>query len=75
VQGFAFIFDETVSQFIRRDDLRIRIFPLLDAGIVINVLPVEVNIEDIHYKTDEKNRNITDDKLFRMNVSEFAVNR
>lgn len=76
VQGFAFIFDETSNQFIRRDDQRIRIFPLLDAGIVINVLPNEVKIEDIHYKTDEKNRRvITDDKLFSMNVSEFAVNR
>ena len=76
VQGFAFIFDDTSQQFIRRDDLRIRVFSLLDAGIVINVLSTEINIEDIHYKTDEKNRRvITDNKTFSMNVSEFAVNR
>jgi len=76
VQGFAFIFDETTSQFIRRDDIRIRIFSMLDAGIVINILPEEVNIEDVHYKIDEKNhRVISDDKLISMNVSEFALNR
>jgi len=76
VHGFAFIFDDTSQQFIRRDDMRIRLFSLIDAGIIINILSQDINIEDVHYKTNEKNhRIITDDKSFSMNVSEFALNR
>jgi hypothetical protein len=76
VKGYAFIFDEMSSQFIRHDELRTRVMTFVDAGMVINILPDEVNIEEIHYRTNEKNhRVITDDKLFTMNVSEFAINR
>jgi hypothetical protein len=76
VQGYAFIFDEPTSQFIRREDQRTRIFPLTDAGLVINVIPGDVTIADVLYKMNEQNqRVITDDKLFSINVDEFATNR
>ena len=76
VQGYAFVFDDYSKQFVRREDLRTRIFSFTDAGLVIYVLPGEAHIEDIQYVFDENNRRlITDRKTFSMNVSEFSVNR
>jgi len=49
---------------------------LIDAGLVINVLPEEVILEEIRYRRNEKNQCIiTDEKSFKMNVSEFGLNR
>ena len=76
VQGYAFVFDDGTKQFVRREGLRIRIFSLIDAGLVINILPSQVQVEDIRYKWDDENRRIiSDEKAFRMNISEFSLNR
>jgi hypothetical protein len=59
---------------VRREDIRTRIFLLTDAGLIINVLPKEVILEDVSYRVDEKNqRVITDGKTFKMNISEFTA--
>ena len=76
VSGYAFVFDQTVNEFVRRDDLRTRIFSLIDAGIDIGVLPRDAYLEDIrYYLDDERRRILTDQKTFKMNVSEFGINR
>jgi len=76
VRGYAFVFDESTNDFIRREELRTRVFSMIDAGIVINLLPGDVDMEQIRYGMDAKNRRvITDGKAFQMNVSEFALNR
>ena len=74
VQGYAFVYDNRISNFLKRDDLRTRIFSLVDANYVINVLPLETILEDIHYQVSANNqRMITDDKTFNMNISEFSA--
>ena len=76
VQGYAYVFDEGTKQFVRREELRTRIFSLIDASLVIQILPEEVCIEDLQYVWDDNNRRlITDRKTFSMNISEFSVNR
>ena len=76
VQGYSFVFDDVSKQFVRRDDLRTRIVSLIDAGLVIHILPDEVRLEDIQYVWDENNRRIiTDQKTFSMNISEFTITR
>ena len=76
VSGYGFVFDETNKEFVRREGLRIRIFPLIDAGLTINVIPREIILEDIRYSTNETSqRVITDNKSFQMNISEFGLNR
>jgi hypothetical protein len=75
-RGYVFVFDESTNEFVRREELRTRIFSLIDGGIVISVLPGEVILEEIRYGLDEKNRRIiTDEKSFKMNVSELGVHR
>ena len=74
IKGFAFIYDEQSAIFVRREEVRTRIFSLIDAGCIINVLPRDVVVEDIRYQTNDKNqRTITDGKSFKMNVSEFNI--
>ena len=76
VRGYAFVFDEPSSDFVRREDLRTRVFSLIDAGYIINVLPAEVIPEEMRYEVDERNRRkITDGKSFAMIVSEFGAYR
>ena len=68
--------EKVYNDFVRRAELRTRIFSLIDAGIVINVIPEEVVLEEIQYGVDGKNhRIITDGKSFTMNVSEFGARR
>ena len=75
VQGYSFVFDDATSQFVRHDELRIRIFSLIDAGLVINVLPGEADIENIRYSWDEKKRRfLGDNRTFKLNINEFSVN-
>ena len=76
VRGYVFVFDEATNDFECYEGLRTSIFSLIDAGIVIVVLPEEIIIEEIRYSYDEKNRRIlTDGKAFSLNVSEFGRNR
>ena len=76
LQGYAFVFDDVTKQFVRREDLRTRIFSLVDAGLVIPILPEETHLDEVQFVWDENNRRlITDRKTFSMNVSEFSLNR
>mgnify|MGYP000560200848 CR=1 FL=1 len=72
----AFVFDDVTKQFVRREDLRTRIFSLMDAGLVIHILPGETRLDEVQYVWDENNRRlITDKKTFSMNINEFSLNR
>ena len=76
VRGYAFVYDDINSDFVRREELRTRIIPLTDAGYIINLLPSEAVLEEISYQTDERNqRTITDGKTFQLNISEFSARR
>ena len=76
VQGYSFVFDEGMKQFVRREEPRIRIFSLIDAGLVINILPEHACIEDMQYRWDEQNRRmLSAEKSFSLNISEFTAQR
>ncbi|MDP3939642.1 MAG: hypothetical protein Q8R92_16115 [Deltaproteobacteria bacterium] len=75
-RGFAFVYDEGSNDFTRREETRTRIFSLLDANLIVNVLPKDVAVEDIRYRLDDRNRRlVTDGKGFAMNISEFGAQR
>ena len=76
VRGYAFVYDSVSGDFVRREELRTRVFSLTDAGYIINLLPEEVVLEEVSYQKNAKNqRIITDGKIFQMNVSEFSATR
>lgn len=47
-KGYLFAMDSSHSQFVRREQLRTRIFKLGDA-VIVNVLPARVKIDHITY--------------------------
>ena len=74
--GYVFVFDETINDFVRYEELRTCIFSLIDAGIIVSLLPEEIILKQIRYSFDDKNRRIiTDGSSFKLNVSEFERNR
>ena len=50
VKGYLFATDMKSNQFVKRDSLRTRLIPLDAAGVIVNVLPEQVNVEKITYK-------------------------
>jgi len=73
--GYIFLFDETTKEFERREKEQTNIYSLIDAGIVVIVIPEEIIIEEIRYGFDHKGRRIiTDGKSFKLQVSEYGVN-
>jgi hypothetical protein len=73
VKGYAFVFNPGPNNYVRRPDLRERIISLVDAGNVINVILVDVNLEDLVYRPSEGNRLVvTDNGSFRLDINEFS---
>jgi hypothetical protein len=75
VQGYAFVFDPFKHLYLKRPELRVRIFPAADSGIIITVIPQTVILEDISYQMSQQNRMIvTDGKEFTLDINEFGPN-
>ena len=76
VTGRAFVYDETETEFVRRDDTRTRIFSLSDSGLIVTVLPSDTNVEQVVYRIDAQGRRmVTDDAAMSLNVTEFGPER
>ncbi len=73
---FVFEFDAIVYRFVRRPETRIKVVSLADANNIINVIPPEVKLEELEYKTSaEKHLVVTDGKTFRLDINEFSSTR
>jgi len=76
VRGYAFVYDESMQDFVRRDEERIRLIPLADSGLIINMLPAEANLTDIRYALDDRGyRVVTDGHTFSLEITEFGAKR
>jgi hypothetical protein len=76
VAGYAFILDPWASQFVRKPERRVRILSLLDAGHIVNVIPQEVVVEKVRYRTTPENALVvTDGASFSMDINEFGPKR
>jgi hypothetical protein len=76
VAGYAFVFDNTTGQFVRRRDMRTRIIGLADAGNIVNVIPPQANIENARYKQSAEGKLVvTDDQSFSLDINEFGTSR
>jgi hypothetical protein len=76
VAGYAFIHDPWANEFLRKPERRVRILSLLDAGLIVNVIPREVVIEKVRYRTTTENRLVvTDGASFSLDINEFGVKR
>ncbi|MBI4460145.1 MAG: hypothetical protein HY648_08820 [Acidobacteria bacterium] len=76
VEGYAFVFDKSSGIFVKRPERRSRIIGLLDAALIINILPPTVEVESLSYQMSGENHLvITDGKIFSLDINEFGVTR
>jgi hypothetical protein len=71
-QGYAFIFDSGTNSYIKHPKARIRIVSLSDAGHIINVIPQDVDLNALQYRTVAGRLAITDDRDFSLEINEFG---
>jgi len=76
VKGYSFIFDEGVGKFQRKPEIRIRIFSLIDARIIINVISPSSEIGKVTYCLSKENNYVaTDGENFQLDINEFGSKR
>ena len=73
-EGFTFVFDTAMNQFVKRPELRTRVFSL-DSQQIVNVLPKGVAISKLIYKVTHKMLTVTDEQGFSLEINEFGLNR
>lgn len=72
IRGYAWVFDNLVREFFRKPEKRERIMSLAER-LTINVIPKEVNLEEIKYtRSRDKGLLVTDGKKFSLDITEFA---
>ena len=76
VNGYAFIFDEGINEYSRKPEIRTQIISLIDARILINVIPSSTVIEEVTYRLSKDERLIiTDGENFELDINEFGPKR
>ena len=72
IEGFAFVYNASTSEYERRPEKRVRILPLDDSGLLINILPSDVDIEAIHYALVGQHM-VATDGAFTLDINEFGM--
>jgi hypothetical protein len=73
-RGYPFLHHSPVGNFVRKNNPRTRLFSFHD-NLIINVLPEDCHIESVSHVHTEDGTILTDDKTFKMDVSEFSFKR
>lgn len=74
--GYAFIYDETKAQYIKKQAKRTTILNLAESGYIVNLIPPAVDIDELKYETiDRTFLAITDGKGYLLDINEFGTRR
>ncbi|MBI4285517.1 MAG: hypothetical protein HY670_06410 [Chloroflexi bacterium] len=74
LRGHAWVFDKVKGSFVRMPEKRERIvYP--DNRLVINIIPREVNLDDVKYIQQPQRLVVTDGKKFSLEITEFSAAR
>ena len=72
IVGYAFVFDPARNEYLKRPELRTRIFPLTDSGLIITVLPAEVDFEKLKYGMSNGRLVLSDGSGYELDINEFG---
>ncbi|MEJ2482779.1 MAG: hypothetical protein P8049_06595 [Gemmatimonadota bacterium] len=72
-EGWVFVFHRGTNEFIRRSDLRTRIFSVADAGNIVNILPAGVEPSNLRYEFSDAGLFLTDGLDFAVDINEFGL--
>lgn len=73
VWGYAFVLSQTTNEFMKRPELRTRIFNLGQAGFIVLEMPNEVDLDALRYCYVDKRLVVTDGHLYSLDINEFAT--
>jgi len=71
-QGYSFVFDSGTNSYVKHPQARTRLFSLSDAAHIINVIPQEVDLNSLQYRTAGGRLAITDGFGFSLEINEFG---
>ena len=73
--GHVFVLNPSTNRFSRKPEKRTRIVSLIDAGNIINILPSNVNTDDLNYVSGAQGHmTVTDGASFTLDIQEFLSN-
>lgn len=70
--GYSFIYDSGTNSYIKHPEARTRVFSLSDAGHIITLIPQEVDLNSLQYRTIAGRLTITDGSRFSLEINEFG---
>ncbi|MFH2104700.1 MAG: hypothetical protein ABII72_00490 [Parcubacteria group bacterium] len=73
-KGYVWIFDGSKNEFTKRPTPRDRVIGL-GSRLVINVLPEEVNLDNIKYIDEDGRLVATDGENLHLDINEFSASR
>ena len=75
VRGYTFVCNPMTGNFDRREPARTRIIPLAAAGVVVYVIPEEIEVESVRYDWAAGNRLVVRAGRWELFLDEFASAR
>lgn len=71
VEGWVWVHNKSNNAFEKRSERRTRVFSLVDAGYLINILPPPTDLDNLDYTILDGRLVVTDGKKFRLDIDEF----
>ena len=72
VEGYSFVM-ESGTKYVRRPELRTRVFSLTDGGNIFNMLPSDTNLDKLVYGPSKEGRLVvTDGEHASLDINEFG---
>ena len=73
LEGYAFVYNPFSNKFLKKPEKQFFLISLVDSGLIINLIPSNVNLEDLYYQKNPENRHVlTDNKSFISDINEFS---
>lgn len=72
VTGHVYTVDRAKYVFVRRPELRTRVISLVSGLALVNILPKDVDLEKVVYKTENKAVRVTDGSDWHLDLSEVT---
>ena len=73
LQGYVFVFNSGTNEYRKRPERRTRIYSLADSNHIVNMLPREVDVGTLEYRTIDGRLVVTDMKGFSLDINEFGL--
>lgn len=74
VEGRKAIYNGATANYSILEDTTLQVVPIIDSGIILTVMPEEVELGDLYYETSPGSTVLTDGKNYRLRINEVGLN-